>query len=408
MLTFLLIESRRRRARREVIRAAGGWYGSTLHGYLLHGDEQTYKLNFRMTRASVEHISTVLSAAGYLCDSKCRNQKLQTTSLFKVGVCLYYMAHSKGAVKTAADCASLGESTVRAYVREFCEGTFEILKPMYMPSKPPAAAVVQRWRSEFAARRGISNVAMAVDGSHVPFAGNAECRNYKGWTSILVVAFVTPFYTFVDADVGAPGRAGDNTVLEQSWLMRQIRDDPDKWLGVDGVVAADSGASDGGFRLLNPIPNAIHVEDVYCNFCHSSTRFPVEEIFGRWKNRFRFLLYKCDLDESSFVQLVYASLILHNLCTIRKDDAVEFNAGADEEWQEFFDTYARTACPSCVRRGVLHCSHDTRNRASSAFKAGNMSDLRDKIKARLFRDLEEDNEKGNVLQEMRKRASKRE
>mmetsp|Transcript_19881 Transcript_19881/g.50565 ORF Transcript_19881/g.50565 Transcript_19881/m.50565 type:complete len:309 (+) Transcript_19881:49-975(+) len=226
--------------RRIVERAEGGWSCSTLAGYL-GGDDVTYTLNFRMTRQNVEFIAGKLSAAGYLCDNKCRNKKHRMASLFKVGVCLYFCAHCKGDCKTAGDCASLGRSTVEAYLAEFCNGVIKVLKPIFMPSTPPSPAVLQGVRDEFAARRGISNVAMACDGTHLPFRGGPEYRNYKGWTSILCVAFVTSFHTFVDADIGAPGRSGDNTVLTDSAMMEAVNQDPVAWLGVDGVIAADGG-----------------------------------------------------------------------------------------------------------------------------------------------------------------------
>ena len=54
------------------------------------------------------------------------------------------------------------------------------------------------------------------------------------------------------------------------------------------------------------------------------------------------------IDHKRFVKLVYASLILHNLCTVRKDDAVTFE-GADKQWLEFFRRAEASACPSCTR-----------------------------------------------------------
>ena len=58
------------------------------------------------------------------------------------------------------------------------------------------------------------------------------------------------------------------------------------------------------------------------------------------------------IDHKRFVKLVYASLILHNLCTVRKDDAVTFE-GADKQWLEFFRRAEASACPSCTRYKVL-------------------------------------------------------
>ena len=370
--------------RRKVERTEGGWKASTLNGYVENGDEQTYKLNFRATRRSVELIAEKLSSAGYLVDNNCRDPAHRMTSKFKVAVCLYYMAHAKGDAKLAGDVASLGKSTVQAYIEEFCRGVMAVLRPIYMPKDPPSASTVRLVREQFSGRHGISNVAMAVDGTHLPFRGGPDYRNYKGWTSILLVAFVSSYYTFVDGEVGAPGRAGDNTVLTSAWLMEKIREDPEAWLGADGVIAADGGASDGGELLLNPIPNAEEADELYYNFCHSSTRFFVEETFGRFKNRFRFLLYQSDLSQRTYCRLVYSAMILHNMFTILKDDAVDFESGTDDEWEEFFETYARMACPECTRRNKLHCPHVAFNRSAPAAKGGDASAKRDAIKSSLW------------------------
>lgn len=78
-------------------------------------------------------------------------------------------------------------------------------------------------------------------------------------------------------------------------------------------------------------------------------------------------------------------MILHNLCTILKDDAVDFTTGADDEWEAFWKTYRRHACPTCVRNGKLHCMHSARNRAApAAAKNGGSSAMRDELKDRLW------------------------
>ena len=47
----------------------------------------------------------------------------------------------------------------------------------------------------------------------------------------MALAWVNSFHLFVDADVGASGRAGDNGVLKNSHLLQQIRQNPEAWLG---------------------------------------------------------------------------------------------------------------------------------------------------------------------------------
>ena len=161
-----------------------------------------------------------------MTDNKCRNVALRVTALFKVAVCMYYLAHGSCATKVVGDVASIGASTVDLYLSQFCQGVLAVLKPIYMPGTPPSELYIQRVRAEFATRRGIGQVALACDGTHVPYRGGPDYRNSKGWPSILALGFVNSFHLFVDADVGAAGRAGDNSVLHNSWLLEQIKQDP--------------------------------------------------------------------------------------------------------------------------------------------------------------------------------------
>ena len=402
MLLAAFVAARERR--RVVERAEGGWRGSTLHGYLESGDDITYSKKFRVTKATMLHIRDKLSASDFVVDNKCKMGERRVTALFKVAVCMYFLAHGCGDYDMVADVASIGKSTVEKYLGQFVDGVLTVLRPIYMPATPPSAAHLERIRSEFAGRRGIGGVAMAVDGTHVPFRGNFDYRNYKGWTSILAVAFVNSFHLFVDADVGHAGRAGDNGVLASSWILQQINADPEAWLGKDGVIAADGGASDGGELLINPIPDARTAEDQWYNFCHSSTRFFVEEVFGRWKNRFRFLLRELHLDHKTATRLIYVSMVLHNLCTIRKDDAVDFKEGADEEWQAFFDTYAREACPSCTRSKAMHCPHIAKWRGAAPAVGATAKAKRDAIRDALWAEAGADGSAVAELAAMEARA----
>ena len=328
--------------RRIIQRGTEGWRGSAIEDYVAHGDKHTYALKFRVTRACFLDLCELLSTSGYLRANECRNPERRQTAQFKLGVCLYFMAgNAKGDVSAVGDAGHIGRSTVLSYLDEFVVGTLKVLKPLFMSNKPPAREYVRAVRAEFASRRGIANVGMAVDGSHVPYVPQEEntkndYKNYKGWMSILVVAFVNSFHLFVDVEAGWAGKSGDNTVLSNSWLLDQCALHRAAWLGENGLIAADGGASDGGQLLLNPIPNATDVADQWYNFCHASTRFYVEETFGRWKNRFRFLLYACDMDHKRVTNIIYCSCIWHNICTLRKDRDLDIDCsdGADDEWKK--------------------------------------------------------------------------
>ena len=85
-------------------------------------------------------------------------------------------------------------------------------------------------------------------------------------------------------------------------------------------------------------------------------------------------------------------MILHNLCTIRNDDAVDFKAGADEEWQLFFDTFGQMSCPSCTRKGTFHCPHVSKwaNAASDVSEGSSAAEKRDSIKRALWQEVIDD------------------
>eukprot|EP00965_Chrysotila_dentata_P181300 5984476-Pleurochrysis_carterae.AAC.1 len=203
---------------------------------------------------------------------------------------------------------------MRTWLQHFCDAVItNFIKPEYMPGAPPDAKRLADVRAQFVSRRGFPNVATACDGSHVPFNPDRtynknDFRNYKDWYSLLVVAFVDSFHLCIDADIGYAGRSGDNTVLKLSWLMKQIQNDPKAWLGEHG----------------NPYLHPEGMEDCSYDFFHSSTCFNVvEEVFGLWKNRFRFLLRATYNRHKLTSLLIYTTTILHNMCTICKGNEVK-------------------------------------------------------------------------------------
>ena len=131
-------------------------------------------------------------------------------------------------MKPLADACSIGMSTLRRWLTQFSNAIVAVIKPRYMPARPFNHEEMAAVESEFASRCGMRNVVLVCDGTHCPFRPKSKAvaqdyKNYKGWTSILAVAFVDSFYRFFELDVGYPGRAGDNTVLAHSWLMEAIK-----------------------------------------------------------------------------------------------------------------------------------------------------------------------------------------
>ena len=110
--------------------------------------------------------------------------------------------------------------------------------------------------------------------------------------------------------------------------MAAVNKDRTLWLGKGGIILADGGARDAGDTLMNPYFNPKTAEQFWFNFCQSSSRFFVEETFGRWKNRWRFLLRPCDTKHELTSRMIYASMVLHNFLTRHKDAATFDEAAA--------------------------------------------------------------------------------
>lgn len=333
---------------------------------------------------------------------------------FKVAVCMYALHGQGGPLKVLADVASIGESTLRKYLHLFVQAVISHIKPIYMPGQPFSSEDRAAVQGQFASRRGLPNVTLACDGSHVPFKPKSkkvamEYRNYKGWTSILTVAFVDSFYRFFEVHVGYPGRAGDNTVLSRMRFMDDLKADPDRWLGPGGVVLGDSGASDGDNFFLNPYHLPKDPDKLHFNFCHSSTRFFVEQVFGMWKSRFRFLLNTMPgANHELFTKLIYASTILHNYLVTHAEDAVEIDT-ANVSWAKFFETFKAHRCPDCTRARKLHCVHQATFRNNNTVVARQRqrpSAVRDELCARMWGDVIHggDEDAARMVQEMQARA----
>ena len=111
--------------RRRVRRSEKGWMGSTLNGYVVSGDEQTYQKKFRMSRASFNELAVKLESAGYLTTNMCHDKAMRIPTAFKLAACLYFLAHGCS-VPVGADVAGIGESTLRGYLQRFALGVADL------------------------------------------------------------------------------------------------------------------------------------------------------------------------------------------------------------------------------------------------------------------------------------------
>eukprot|EP00966_Prymnesium_polylepis_P194218 4502250-Prymnesium_polylepis.1 len=74
-----------------------------------------------------------------------------------------------GPLKPLADACGIGKPTMQKWLTGFAKAVHSHLRPSCMPATPWAAEELSAVQGNFASRRGIPGVAMACDGSHIPF-----------------------------------------------------------------------------------------------------------------------------------------------------------------------------------------------------------------------------------------------
>eukprot|EP00951_Prasinocladus_malaysianus_P037107 scaffold395992_cov48-Prasinocladus_malaysianus.AAC.2 len=373
--------------------ARTGWAGSSLYLVVTQWDDDAFRRVLRLSRAAFDMTWRKLRDSGQVRDNMCNAAKYKIPAWFKVAVCLHHLAHGGTWYQTAA-AVGLADSTCRAYTYSVCRAIFFVLRPIFM--HPPTQAECLKSQERFADRKGILNVGLAVDGTHVPYRPDNkfwknEFRNYKGWHSVLCVMVVNSFYMFVDAEVGHPGRCSDATVTEESAFWEDIKADFEAWLGPMGMLISDGaiGLSD---IVLTPYPRSAGMTEKrrWFNFCHSSTRIYVEQIFGMWKNRWRINMFESKVHRSFLSLMIYATLILHNICCIY--NLGSYKGGPDEidasMVQKYMEAYPHDRCSQCRKNASLHCSHRNRSAANSwaevSSEAASMRQRRDEIADKLW------------------------
>lgn len=195
--------------------------------------------------------------------------------------------------------------------------------------------------------------------------------------------------------------------------MQSLQMEADKYLGKGGVILGDSGVGDGGNVFLNPYHAPTSPERCWFNFCHSSTRFFVEQTFGVWKSRFRFLMHGMpETNHKLMTKLIYASAVLHNFLLVdhAPDGQVEVISGKivhDPAWQKLFNDKMAHLCPTCKRDKKPHCIHQAPYRqgvAQMKIARQSPSDLRDALCAKLWAEVCADGDASEALRSMEFRA----
>ena len=168
---------KKKRLRRVIRRAKEGWQGSTMFGYINPdvNDDQTYRDNFRMDKATFAMVAKDLQESGCSFAPRMGCAWRDTPCIrFKLGTCLYVLAIGC-CTKAAADTASIGKKTVELWLKQFQEAVLKTLRPKYMPAKPLSVDVLECVSSEFARFYLVSEFFSGAD------QGRPHCMARSEW-----------------------------------------------------------------------------------------------------------------------------------------------------------------------------------------------------------------------------------
>lgn len=245
------------------------------------------------------------------------------------------------------------QSTISLFVPKVCHAIYEVLKEEYFhfPNSEGewlelAEATEQRWQ--------FPNAFAAADGKHIalyhPHNSGAEFYNYKGFYSIVLLAFVDYDYKFVYVDVGCQGRISDGGVYRNCSLSnlfsqnalqlpkpRVLPKSPD--LAWQPFEAEDKVpyvfVADNAFPLsqncMKPYPDrALTDKKRIFNYRLSRFRRVTENAFGILTSVFRIFSSKINLGPDKATSVVMAALALHNLLRTKSSDSYTPKGYADE------------------------------------------------------------------------------
>ncbi|XP_013419995.1 putative nuclease HARBI1 [Lingula anatina] len=186
------------------------------------------------------------------------------------------------------------------------------------------------WRkiaNEFYQRWNYPCCVGAVDGKHIaikqPDDSGSEYFNYKHFFSVILLDVVDANYKFIYVDVGAPGRAGDAGVFNESTINRALLDNSINLpppVPLEGIAESNISyhlVGDDAFSLqmtmMKPYPHRnLDKKKRIFNYHLSRVRRVVENLFGILGNRFRVFLTPINLNPDKVTNLILAACCLHN------------------------------------------------------------------------------------------------
>lgn len=200
---------------------------------------------------------------------------------------------------------------------------------------PETAAEVTIAKAGFMSKLQMPGIVGAIDGTHIAIAklqtDGHLYWNRKAHYSINVLASCDADLLFTFADANYPGSVHDSAI----WQMADV----EEWMPQHSFLLGDSGFPSNK-HILTPSPHAPPGSPAErYNVAHKHARNVVERAFGVLKMRLRCLNKHRVLhySPSKAAHIVYACMVLHNICMLRKMPLPEEDADGDADDDEADD-----------------------------------------------------------------------
>lgn len=246
--------------------------------------------------------------------------------------------------------------TLGRITHEVCQAIIQYLE-VAADCRPGTTADWENIADEFWKLWQLPHCLGAVDGKHIgvkKFGKHGSLLfNYKGFNSIILLAFVDARYRIIHFNVGAPGSRSDGGVFEEDRFGRALlRGKMESWLPVAARLPGDKDniigktnyffVGDNAFRmhphLIKPYTTGDDFFDsrtAFTNYRLSRARVVVENVFGQMSGKWNILNGGMTTKRELSILVVKACCHMHNFIRLEKNEStqelVAMRAYLDEE-----------------------------------------------------------------------------
>ncbi|CAH1974324.1 unnamed protein product [Acanthoscelides obtectus] len=228
----------------------------------------------------------------------------------------------------------LGISTISGIVKDVCSTIWCLMLGECIP--PPTKDKWESISTEFETRANFPHCIGAVDGKHIRISNplGSMYYNYKGYSSVVLMAVADANYRFVYVDIGSYGKDCDSSIFKRSSLWTSIINNDHEIpiektvTGIDNCKLPYYFVGDEAFalhqHLLRPFGGSqLTIKKRIFNYRLSRARRYVECTFGLLSNKWRILHRAINLEPDFAVIIVKACVVLHNFVRDRDGYQVE-------------------------------------------------------------------------------------